>query len=202
VIPDTKFWCPGHFCVGTDTHVDQKLATFRHVANVLPTCCQHSQLRCVANTITKPGKQLTVVRHVDDLMGSCEDDFELTKFSCYLASIHGTKLSMYTREKHNYLGMDMEFNNNGTLEVSMITYLKNIIQHFPEVINRKATSPAAEHLFMVRDDKEVKMLKKEQALAFYHTVAQLLFMSTRAQRDVQTAVAFLTTRVKNPDKDD
>jgi hypothetical protein len=32
-------------------------------------------------------------------------------------------------------------------------------------------------------------------------VAQLLFMSSRARRDIQTAVAFLTTRVKRPDKD-
>jgi hypothetical protein len=33
-------------------------------------------------------------------------------------------------------------------------------------------------------------------------VAQLLFMSTRARQDIQTAVAFLTTRVKNPDEND
>jgi hypothetical protein len=42
---------------------------------------------CVANKTTDGGKQLTVVWHVDDLMASCEDDFELTKFSCYLAKI-------------------------------------------------------------------------------------------------------------------
>ncbi len=78
---------------------------------------------CVANMITKSGKQLTVVWHVDDLMGSCEDDFKLTKFLCYLGSIYGTKLSMHTETKHNYLVMDMEFNDGGTLEVSMITYL-------------------------------------------------------------------------------
>ena len=33
-------------------------------------------------------------------------------------------------------------------------------------------------------------------------MAQLLFMAMRARRDIQTAVAFLTTRVKNPDEDD
>ena len=39
---------------------------------------------CVANMTTKGGgKQLTVVWHVDDLMVSCEDNFELTKFLCY-----------------------------------------------------------------------------------------------------------------------
>jgi hypothetical protein len=55
---------------------------------------------CVANMISKSGKQLRVVWHVADLMGLCEDDFELTIFSCYLGSIHGTKLSMHTGKKH------------------------------------------------------------------------------------------------------
>jgi hypothetical protein len=33
---------------------------------------------CVADMMTKGGKQLTVAWHVDDLMVSCKDDFELT----------------------------------------------------------------------------------------------------------------------------
>ena len=45
-------------------------------------------------------------------------------------------------------------------------------------------------------------MDKERAIAFHHTTAQLLFMAGRAWRDVQTAVAFLTTRVKLLDKDD
>ena len=39
-------------------------------------------------------------------------------------------------------------------------------------------------------------------MKFRHTVAQLLFLSARARRDIQTAVAFLTTRMKQPDEDD
>ena len=39
----------------------------------------------------KKEKQITVIWHVDDLMMSCEDDFELTKLSCYLANIYGPK---------------------------------------------------------------------------------------------------------------
>ena len=58
------------------------------------------------------------------------------------------------------------------------------------------------HLFEIRDKKETRPLGEEQALAFHHTVAQLLFMATRARQDIQTALAFLTTRVKNPDEDD
>jgi len=142
---------------------------------------------CVVNKMTDGGKQLTVIWHVDDLMGLCEMDFELTKFSCYLAGIYGPKLSMHTERKHNFLGVDMEFNDDGTLDVSMIPYLKNVIADFPELVVRKAATPAADHLFVIRDEKEARPLEEERALAFHHTVAQLLFMSTRARRDIQTA---------------
>ncbi len=136
----------------------------------------------MANIETKSGKQLTVIWHMDDLIASCKDDFELTKFSCYLRKIYGTKLSMHTGQKHEYLGMDMEFNEDGMLEALMITYLKNVIEQFPKEISGKALSPAAEHLhlFAVRDKSKARVLEEERALAFYHTVAQLLFMCRRA----------------------
>ena len=43
---------------------------------------------------------------------------------------------------------------------------------------------------------------EERAQQFHHTVAQLLFVSQHARRAVQTAISFLTTRVKSPDEDD
>ena len=143
--------------------------------------------------MTDSGKQLTVVWHVDDLMATCENDFELTKFSCYLGRIYGPKLSMHTGRKHDYLGVDMEFTDDGLLEVSMFKYLRNVIEEFPEKITGRAATPAAGHLFDVRDEKEARPPEEERALAFHHTVAQLLFMATRARRDIQMAVAFLTT---------
>jgi hypothetical protein len=60
--------------------------------------------------------------------------------------------------------------------------------------------PAADHLFNVRPPTEAKLLPEEQARAFHHTVAQILYLS-RVQRDIQTTIAFLTTRVKHPDED-
>jgi hypothetical protein len=109
---------------------------------------------------------------------------------------------MHTGKKHDYLGVDMEFNEDGTLDISMIKYLKNVIDEFPEIIKGRAATPAHEKLFVIRDENEARPLKEDQALAFHHTIAQLLFMATRARRDIQTAVAFLSTRVKSPDEDD
>ena len=97
--------------------------------------------------------------------------------------------------------VDMEFNEDGTLDASMIPNLKGVIAEFPELIKGKAATPATEQLFRVRDEKEVRPLKEERALAFHHTVVQLLFMATRTRRDIQMAVAFLTTQVKTPNKD-
>ncbi len=134
-------------------------------------------------------------------MSSCVDNFELTKFLCYLAKIHGPKLTMHTGTIHDYLGVDMEFNEDGTLDASMIPYLKGVITEFPELIKGKVATPATEHLFTVRDEKEMRPLEEERALAFHHTVVQLLFMANRTRRNIQTAVAFLTMRVKTPDKD-
>jgi hypothetical protein len=134
-------------------------------------------------------------------MVSCVEDFELTKFLCYLGDIYGQKLSMHTGKKHDYLGVNMKFNNDGTLDISMIKYLQDVIKDFPEVITGRAATPAADHLFNIRDIKEARVLEEKRELVFHHTVAQLLFMLTRARQDIQTAVAFLTMRVKSPGKD-
>jgi hypothetical protein len=84
----------------------------------------------------------------------------------------------------------------------MVDYLKGVIGDFPEVIEGTAPTAAPEHLFDVRPDEERVMLDEERARAFHHAVAQLLFASSRARKDIQLAVSFLTTRVKEPDEDD
>ena len=46
--------------------------------------------------------------------------------------------------------------NNVSLEVSMFKYLDSIIDELPELITGKAATPAADHLFSVRDADEAK----------------------------------------------
>jgi hypothetical protein len=88
---------------------------------------------------------------------------------------------MHMGRKHDYLGVDMEFNEDGMLDVSIFKYLQDVIDVFSEVIRGRAATLAAAHLFEIRDEKEARALKEEQVLAFHHTVAQLLFMATRAR---------------------
>jgi hypothetical protein len=117
-------------------------------------------------------KQLTVIWHVDDLMALCVVDFELTKLSCYLAKIYGPKLTMHAGNKHDYLGVDLEFEQGRRLNVSMVNYLKNMIEAFPEQIVGRAVTPAGERLFDIKDKKEARPLEEECAIAFHHTTAQ------------------------------
>ncbi len=91
---------------------------------------------------------------------------------------------MHIGDKHDYHGMDMQFTEERVLNVSMIEYLKNVTSLFPELIVRKAATPAADHLFNVRDKGKAELLERERALAFHHTVALILFMSTRARQDI------------------
>ena len=135
-------------------------------------------------------------------MMSCTVDFELTKLLCYLAKICGPKLTMHLGQKHDYLRIDLEFWEDGDLNLSMINYLKGVIEGFPELIVGKAATPAGDRLFDIHDQKDARLLDEERAVAFHHTIAQLMFMATRVHRDIQTTVAFLTMRVKSPDEDD
>ena len=82
----------------------------------------------------------------------------------------------------------------------MWDYLKKVIGEFPGEITGVCATPASDYLCKVCENGT--KLNEELAEAFHHTVYQLLFVANRARRDVQTAVSFLTTRVKNPDKDD
>jgi hypothetical protein len=157
---------------------------------------------CVTNKDIGDGEQLTLIWHVGNLMGSCANDFELTKLSCYLANIYGPKLMMHTGTQHKYLGINFEFKTSGDLQVSMVAYLKDVIDGFPELIVGKAAMPGGGRLFDIQNKKDARLLEEERVIAFHPTTAQLLFMATRACHDIQTAVAFLTTRVKDKDEND
>ena len=51
-------------------------------------------------------------------------------------------------------------------------------------------------------DDNANKLNRQDAEMFHSTVAKLLFAAKRARPDIQTAIAFLCTRVKSPDEDD
>eukprot|EP00804_Cyclotella_cryptica_P002489 CCRYP_018085-RG/>CCRYP_018085-RG protein AED:0.29 eAED:0.29 QI:0/-1/0/1/-1/1/1/0/626 len=156
---------------------------------------------CVANKDTRHG-QLTVLWHVDDLKISCKNKIEVTKLICYLRNIYGDKMTIKRGGRGKYLGMNLDFTEPGVFKVDMCEYVREIIDGFPEEITKTSPTPHSDGLFTIKEDESAEVLSEDDAMQFHRTTAQLLFLSTRARKDIQTAVSFLTTRVKKPDKDD
>ena len=79
-------------------------------------------------------------------------------------------------------------------------YVQNMLDQYNHPTESKYKSPAIENLFRINDSSE--KLDKTQREEFHTTVARGLFLSKRARPDIQTAIAFLCTRVKEPTKED
>jgi hypothetical protein len=93
---------------------------------------------CIANKIVK-GKQLTVVWHVDDLKVSHVSSNVVTKMADWLKSTYerlfddGSGEMKICRGKiHEYLGMTLDFTVDGKVKITMIPYVKEIVQQFKE----------------------------------------------------------------------
>ncbi len=140
--------------------------------------------------------------HVNDLKVLHCDPNQVTIFGEWLSKKYRVAVATHQRKVHNYLGMIFDFLAKGKVMIIMMEYIKNIIKDFPEEITGTKISPAADHLFTVRDLSLTKVLPEKQAMAFHCAMAQLLFLSARAGQNIQPATAFLTTQVRLPDKDD
>ena len=106
-------------------------------------------------------------------------------------------------KKHDYLGMDIDYTKQGIFKVLMTKYIENMINEFPyleEIKDKKARSPAADHLFNV--NPKGKPLGKERKECFHSWVAKGLFLCKQARLDIQPTIPFLCSRVNYPDEDD
>jgi len=62
------------------------------------------------------------------------------------------------------------------------------------------SSAAPENLFVLNED--CKKLDSVKATAFHNIVAKALYITKQARPDISVAIAFLMTRVRQPDQDD
>jgi hypothetical protein len=156
---------------------------------------------CVTNKIID-GSQCTILWHVDDLKISHAKQEVLEEVIDTLNDRYGklAPLTMMRGEVHEYLGMTLDYSTPGKVSIRMDDYVRDLLNDAPEDMGGVAATPASNHLFTVNNSPE--HLDKETADLFHHLTAKLLFVAKRARPDIQTAVAFLTTRVKKPDKDD
>ena len=125
------------------------------------------------------------------------------------------KMKVSRGKTHKYLGMTLDYSTPGECKITMIDYVDEILAAWEKVeplideegfekVQSKArktkTSAAPENLFKVDDD--CKKLNSTKATAFHNIVAKALYITKRARPDISVAIAFLTTRVREPDLDD
>ena len=96
---------------------------------------------------------MTVTWHVDDLKISHKDSREVKKFIKHIGDIYGDRMTVHRGKVHDYLVMDLDFSSPKVLKIGMMKYIEKIHKDFPEEIKSSAATPAAEHLFDVREDK-------------------------------------------------
>jgi hypothetical protein len=158
---------------------------------------------CVANKMVN-GKQCTIVWHVDDLKISHADSDVTENIVETLQLKYGSEEApvTVTRGKvHDYLGMTLNYTTKGKVIVQMEEYVKELLNSVKEEIGGGvAATPAAAHIYSV--NPEAERLEQVQADTFHTLTAKLLFLCKRARPDLQQAVGFLTTRVKQPDVED
>lgn len=157
---------------------------------------------CVMNKMID-GKQCTVLFHVDDLKISHDSGTVVTNVIAILKKRYDKfkKAMSITRGKtHEYLGMVLDFTIPGKIRIDMTKFVDKMIEGMPEEMVGEATTAAASYLFSINDKCE--NLSEELSAVFHRLTAQGLFLCARARPDIETAIAFLTTRVRGPDKDD
>jgi hypothetical protein len=154
---------------------------------------------CVANKIMPDGTQCTVCWYVDDLKISHVLKSVVEDIVKKIEERYG-KMTITRGNKHNYIGMDIEFTGDGEVQILMKDYIVEALEMFPEDCTGHVTTPAANLLFTV--DPSATRLSEEKRTLLHSITAKLLFVSKRARPDAQVPISFLTGRVTKADTDD
>jgi hypothetical protein len=104
---------------------------------------------------------------------------------------------------HKYLGTTLDYTVRGQVKITMFDYVDEILTAFDKAKPKGGDTKngaAADSLFKV--DKSCAKLAQNKAVEFHNLVEKTLYATKWARPDTCTAIAFLTTRVREPDKDD
>ena len=99
------------------------------------------------------------------------------------------KMKINRGKIHEYLGMALDFSISGEVKITMTPYILEVIEDFSKYDpgSKTAHTPAADHLFKVRDD--ARPISETLAQTFHTFVAKSLFATKRARPDIATTVS-------------
>jgi hypothetical protein len=138
------------------------------------------------------GKQCTIAWYVDDNIITHEDVNIVSKVVTLIEARSG-KMSVTRGKEHDFLGMNIVFNDDGTVAIGMKQYICEAIDDFGEDVLKRVMSPATKALFTI--DSDSTLLPQTQKEWFHSIVQKLLYLSHRGRPDIQLTISFLCTRV-------
>jgi hypothetical protein len=164
---------------------------------------------CVANRRVSE-KQQTICWHVDDCKLSHVDSKVQDEFIQVLRNEYESifedgsgKMTVSRGKVHTYLGMTLDYTTPGQVKVSMFDYVKEIIAAFDAADpGNSGTKSSAAPLDLYKIDEDCKKLAPAMREQFHSVVQKTLFATKRARPDTCTAISYLTTRVRELDRDD
>jgi len=149
-------------------------------------------------------KQHTVTWHVDDVKSSHIDSQVNDKFRDWCEQKYGSDKIGHVKavrgERHDYLGMILDYSKPHALQIDMKYYIKAMEEEFPYPVKRTKVAPWNDKLFKV--DNSLKKLDDEKRMMFHRFVMKTMFLCKRGRPDVSPGVSFLSTRVKAPNQGD
>ena len=168
-------------------HIEKSLLGLGFIANQVDQCVFNKGIG---------EQQITVVVYVDDLMITCRNSTIMKQLIEDIKKIYNS-ITVKEGEVHSYLGMTFNFNNKGEVNITMDKYIDDIINDYS--VNGYSATPSTNDLFKLNDSID---LDNEHKLLYHSIVAKLLYLAKRIRPDILTTVSFLSTRVKNPSKED
>jgi hypothetical protein len=146
------------------------------------------QERTTPNTTVRKvnGKQQTVTWHVDGLKSSHVDSRVNDNFEQWCEKTPGSDdlghVKVVRGKIHDYLGMILDFTDNGAMKVDMVYYIKGMFEEFPYPIGPAKATPWTEKLLKV--NKDAPKLKEERRKAFHTFVMKCMFICKRASDQI------------------
>jgi hypothetical protein len=99
---------------------------------------------CCANKMID-GKQCTALWHVDGIKISLEDP----KVVDSVLGLPEAPLTVTRGKEHNYIGMTLDYREDGKVKILMIDYIQKMLAELPDDMSGEATTLAANHLLEV-----------------------------------------------------
>jgi hypothetical protein len=103
---------------------------------------------------------------------------------------------------HKYVGMTLDCSVPGQVKITTLDYVDEILPALDKAEPKGGgtkTSAAPDSLFKVEEDCD--KLAQAKTVEFHNLVIKTLYDTKRARPNTCTAITFLTTRVREPDKD-